>query len=365
MAGKAAARGAAERILATFQAAGAALVEAEILQPADTLLDLYGEDIRARAYVTSDPLKGEMMLRPDFTVPVVKMHMADGAEPARYCYLGEVFRKQERRSDRQAEFFQVGYEVFDRENPSRADAEVFALFAASLAPLNLRAATGDIGILLSAIHGLTTLESRKAALLRHIWRPRRFTQLLDRYSGRTPMPETRAALLASVKAGVAPACTAPHIGLRSQAEIASRISALQADAAAPPISADERALLQDLLDLSAKSPAALAQLRELARSLPAIRPAVERMAARLEALDRHGVNVGELDFEASHGRTTLEYYDGFVFSFHAADPGLPPIASGGRYDALTRVLGQGRSIPAVGGVIRPALVADLSGDASC
>ena len=89
------------------------------------------------------------------------------------------------------------------------------------------------------------------------------------------------------------------------------------------------------------------------------------MAARLEALDRHGVNVGELDFEASHGRTTLEYYDGFVFSFHAADPGLPPIASGGRYDALTRVLGQGRSIPAVGGVIRPALVADLSGDASC
>ena len=37
---------------------------------------------------------------------------------------------------------------------------------------------------------------------------------------------------------------------------------------------------------------------------------------------------------------------------------LPVIASGGRYDALTRVLGQGRSIAAVGGVIRPeALVA--------
>ncbi|MDC3265334.1 hypothetical protein OAU61_04555, partial [Planktomarina temperata] len=44
---------------------------ADILQPADVLLDLYGEDIRARAYVTSDPLRGEQMLRPDFTVPVV------------------------------------------------------------------------------------------------------------------------------------------------------------------------------------------------------------------------------------------------------------------------------------------------------
>ncbi|MFZ1725706.1 MAG: ATP phosphoribosyltransferase regulatory subunit [Albidovulum sp.] len=365
MATKAAAREEAERILTAFRSAGALPVEAEILQPADTLLDLYGEDIRARAFVTADPLRGEMMLRPDFTVPVVQMHMAEGAEPARYCYMGEVFRKQERESDRKAEFFQAGYEVFDRESPSQADAEVFALFAGLLAPLNLRAATGDIGILLSAIHGLTTLDSRKSALLRHVWRPRRFTQLLDRYSGRTPMPETRAALLASVNAGAALACSPPHIGLRSETEITSRIKALQADAATAPISVEEGALLQNLLDLSAKSPAALAQLREFAKFLPAIRPAVDRMAARLEALAQRGIDVDSLDFEASHGRTTLEYYDGFVFSFHAADPGLPPVASGGRYDALTRVLGQGRSIPAVGGVIRPGLVADLSGDGPC
>ncbi|MFZ0099216.1 MAG: ATP phosphoribosyltransferase regulatory subunit, partial [Gemmobacter sp.] len=71
-------------------------------------------------------------------------------------------------------------------------------------------------------------------------------------------------------------------------------------------------------------------------------------------------------FEASHGRSTLEYYDGFVFSFHrngnaAIDGAEPPIASGGRYDALTAILGQGRSIPAVGGIIRPALVATLKG----
>ena len=77
------------------RAAGAVPVEADILQPAETLLDLYGEDIRARAYVTHDPLRGEMMLRPDFTVPVVQAHMAHGADPARYAYMGEVFRRQE------------------------------------------------------------------------------------------------------------------------------------------------------------------------------------------------------------------------------------------------------------------------------
>uniref|UniRef100_UPI0039B8BA8C ATP phosphoribosyltransferase regulatory subunit n=1 Tax=Albidovulum sp. TaxID=1872424 RepID=UPI0039B8BA8C len=205
MAPKAAARAEADRLMAAFRAAGALPVEADILQPAEVLLDLYGEDIRARAYVTNDPLRGEMMLRPDFTVPVVQMHMSDGAEPARYCYAGEVFRKQEHLTARKSEYVQVGYEVFTRDNPDRADAEVFALFAGLLADLRLRAATGDIAILMAAVRGLRTLDSRKAALLRHIWRPRRFTQLLDRFGGRAPVPETRARLLAALSRGGAAA----------------------------------------------------------------------------------------------------------------------------------------------------------------
>lgn len=365
MAGKAEAKAEGAAILAAFVAAGAQPVEAAILQPAETLLDLYGEDIRARAYVTADPLRGEMMLRPDFTVPVVQMHMKGGAEPARYCYLGEVFRKQEHRGPRAAEYLQAGYEVFEREDPVAADAEVFALFARILAPLALTPATGDIGILLAAVRGLSTTDRRKAALLRHVWRPRRFKALLDRFGGLAPVPATRAALIASLADGARPEVEAPLIGLRSGAEIAARLDALREDAAAPPISAEEVRLVDDILDLHAPAPAALDRLRGIAGALPAIAPAVDRLARRLDALAARGIAVDGLDFEASHGRTTLEYYDGFVFSFHAGQPGLPPVASGGRYDALTAVLGQGRSIPAVGGVIRPGLVADLGGLSGC
>lgn len=360
MAQKPQARAVAERLYAAFLAAGAAPVEADILQTAEVLLDLYGEDIRARAYVTADPLRGEMMLRPDFTVPVVQMHMAGGAEPARYAYMGEVFRRQDHFSARKSEYFQVGYEVFDRDAPSAADAEVFALFAQLLAPLGLRAATGDMGILLAAVRGLKTLDTRKAALLRHIWRPRRFTELLDRFGGRVPVPAARADLLAALARGRAPA-PGPLVGLRSQSEIDARISALQQDAGAPPVSGEEVALLEDLLNLQAPATQALAHLRDLSRDMPALAPACDRMEARLSAMASRGIEVETLAFEASHGRSTMEYYDGFVFSFHAADPALPPVASGGRYDALTAVLGQGRSIPAVGGVIRPGLVADLEG----
>ena len=132
----------AARLRMNFEAAGAQVVEPPLLQPAGTLLDLYGEDIRARAYVTSDAVRGEQMLRPDFTLPVVQMHMRQGADPARYTYAGEVFRRQEHDPDRANEYLQVGYEVFDRDDPAGADAEVFALIALQLRGLPLRAATG-------------------------------------------------------------------------------------------------------------------------------------------------------------------------------------------------------------------------------
>uniref|UniRef100_UPI00399B57B5 ATP phosphoribosyltransferase regulatory subunit n=1 Tax=Roseovarius halophilus (ex Wu et al. 2025) TaxID=3376060 RepID=UPI00399B57B5 len=186
MAARAAARAEAARLRGLFEAAGAQPVETAILQPAEVLLDLYGEDIRARAYVTSDALRGEQMLRPDFTVPVVQMHMAQGAEPARYTYAGEVFRRQEDDPDRANEYLQTGFEVFARDAPEAADAEVFALVWDILKPLGLRAATGDIGILLAAVEALHTTERRKAALRRHIWRPRRFRALVDRFAGRAP-----------------------------------------------------------------------------------------------------------------------------------------------------------------------------------
>lgn len=356
---RAAIRAEAARLRAAFEDAGAQPIEAAILQPAEVLLDLYGEDIRGRAYVTSDMLRGEQMLRPDFTVPVVQMHMDHGAEPARYTYAGEVFRRQEDDPDRASEYLQVGYEIFERERPAASDAEVFALFARLLAPLGLRAATGDIGILMAAVDGLNTTERRKRALRRHIWRPRRFRALMDRFSGRLPVPESRAALLADADPlGALP----PVIGLRSRAEIGARIEALREDAETPPISEGEVALIEAILGVRETSNYALERLRDIAVDMPAITDAVDRLAARMAELSARGVDVDALDFEASYGRTQMEYYDGFVFGFYAPQrPDLPPVATGGRYDALTRHLGRGREIPAVGGVIRPGLVATLGG----
>lgn len=353
---KAAIRAEAQRLFDRFRAAGAVPVEADILQPADTLLDLYGEDIRARAFTTQDPFRGEVMLRPDFTVPVVQRHMADGAEPARYCYAGEVFRRQEDDPDRPAEFLQVGFELFDRADPAAADAEVFTLIADTLAPLKLRAATGDIGLLTAAVHGLSTTERRTAALLRHIWRPARFRALLDRFAGKVPVPPARSALLTA--ADPFSECP-PEIGLRSRTEVQDRIDALREDALTAPLGA-EVDVLNALLDIRCPLAKAPGLLRDIAADLPALTPSLDRFNARLDALVARGIDPATLGFEGSYGRTSLEYYDGFVFGLYTDDSDGPAIASGGRYDALTRALGQGDTIPAVGAVIRPALTLEAA-----
>lgn len=353
------------RLIGLFEAAGALRVGADVLQPAGALLDLYGEEIRARAYVTHDPLRGELMLRPDFTVPVVQAHMAQGQEPARYCYAGTVFRMQEEDSGRPSEFEQVGFELFDRGDRARADAEVFSLMSQCLEGRGLRAAIGDIGLLSAAVAGLSTSETRRAALMRHLWRPRRFKALLDRFGGRARMPESRAALLARLEREPAEKLLAGagvEIGKRRAGEVLARMARLRDDAAEPPIPEAELGLLDDLLAVRADPVDALAHMRDLAVDMPALAPALDSFAARLDALANAGVDLAALAFEGSFGRTLLEYYDGFVFGFFAPQrPDLPAVASGGRYDALCRVLGQGREIPAVGAVIRPALLAELEG----
>lgn len=345
-----------QRILVAFRGAGAVEVAPDTLLEAETLLDLYGEDIRARAYVTQDPIRGEMMLRPDFTVPVVQMHMENGAEPARYCYLGEVFRKQDHgetqpQHPRDNEYLQAGYELFARDPD--ADATVFALFHDILAPLHLRATMGDMDLLMDAVRALPVSGARRSALLHHIWRPKRFARLLARFS-ESPAPRNFSQ------------AAAVWTGLRARTEMQARIDRLQADAAELPLAAHWVARLERLFAVNAPAPHALTQLRQLASEIPDITEAVDRLEHNLSLLASRGIDVSRIQFDASHGRHTMEYYDGMTFSFTA--PGhedWPPVASGGRYDALAAVLGQarGRSIPAVGGIIRPGLVQELEAGA--
>lgn len=347
------------RIMAGFVAAGASELEPPALLSAGTLLDLYGEDIRTRAYVTHDPVLGEQILRPDFTVPVVEMHVAAGQEPARYAYAGPVWRMQEPGSQRPNEYLQVGYEIFDRGDRAARDAEVFALFSDAVAGSGLRAVTGDLGVIHSAVSSLEISQRRKEALLRHIWRPARFSAVLRRYGMSQSLSARRTRLFDALRDGSAEALISGSAwaGLRDKGNVLERAVWLLEDAEEPPLPSLQADALMSVLGLDVMLEDAPAALRSFADRLPDLTVAADRIAARAAALRRNGIATEALPFEAGYGRTTMEYYDGFVFELSDPKrPDLPPIATGGRYDALTRALAGGAGIPAVGGVIRPEVL---------
>lgn len=345
MSAKAKIRAEADRLRNLFEARGAEVFEADILQPAGAFLNLYGEDIRARAFVTQDPLRGEMMLRPDFTVPLVERHLERGACSACYTYSGEVFRRQEEYEGRPSEYIQVGYEVFGGDHAEDSDADVFAAFDEVLAGVTVNRTIGDFGLIRTAIDSLNTPDRRKHALLRHLWRPVRFDALLERFSRAAPPPPAM------------PDADMPHVGLRTREEIQARIELLSEEAGTPPLLEDEVARIRALLAIRAPAPEAVAEIKRVAKGNAAIIAAADRVTAVLDALVLRRVDPDRLTFQASFGLTSLEYYSGFVFGFTA--PGHAPVATGGRYDLLTASMNGGETLPAVGGVIRPEVFLSL------
>ena len=346
-------RAEANRLRAAFEARGAETFEPQILQPAGALLNLYGEEIRARAFVTQDPLRGEMMLRPDFTVPLVQAHIDHARAETRYTYAGEIFRRQEDDDTRPTEYMQVGFEIIGHA-PSAdaeiaADAEVFATIADTLNGLPVTGTIGDFNVLTTAILGLDTPRRRKDALLRHLWRPPRFKALLDRFSRPAPPVPAPADL------------NIPHVGLRSPVEIETRLALLAEEAETPLLKSVEVDRLMALMAIRSTAPAAVDDIKRIAGGDEDIVDAARGVEALLDALAAKNIDPATLKFEASYGLTALEYYTGFVFGFSA--PNLPTVATGGRYDLLTATLSGGRRIPAVGGVIRPDAALALRGTA--
>ena len=141
-------RSAGERALDHFLAAGFERTEPPILHPAALFLDMSGEEVRRRLFLTADAAGEEMCLRPEYTIPVCRAYLASDRAGgiAEYSYLGPVFRA---RAGQDGEQTQTGLESFGRKDAEAADAEVFALSLEAATAAGggaLAARVGDAGL---------------------------------------------------------------------------------------------------------------------------------------------------------------------------------------------------------------------------
>jgi ATP phosphoribosyltransferase regulatory subunit len=353
--------GLAEALLARFADAGYGRIEPPVLQPAEVFIDLSGEDIRRRMFVTADADGREWALRPEFTIPVARAWLAAGATTqAAYSYCGPVFRL---RPGEVGEFVQAGIESFGRADTEAADAEVLAMALEAVETSGLErpdVRVGDVGLFSALIAALDLPPARERKIKRAYAKGALDAEALDGLSNGHGLAGEHAGLLKAMQGQDPRAARAfvedilniagiASVGGRSAGEIAERFLSQAAADADGGIPAGTRKVLERFLAVKGDPDAASAELRALAAEAGIdLSGVLDAFDARTGFLAARGVDVTTLSFSAAFGRN-LDYYTGAVFEIRdARRPSALPLVGGGRYDRLLQTLGAGRAVPAVG-----------------
>jgi ATP phosphoribosyltransferase regulatory subunit len=335
-------------------------IDPPLLHDAGIFLDLGGEDIRARLYLTTDAGGAELCLRPEFTIPAARAYLASASagRPAAYSYCGPVFRM---RTNGPGESGQAGLESFGRTDIAAADAEILALSldAVERSGTGLTSVSlGDAGLvsaMLDAV-GLPPLWQRRVK--RGLERGQGLDAVLRGAPARRPEHSGLLAALAGADGQDAHALVADllsiagitTVGGRSVREIADRFLSQVAQGAAPDFGNERRQVLGAFFAVSGDPDRASGQLRGLAEEAGLdLGRALDLFDERTGFIAAQGVALERLAFRTAFARN-LDYYTGFVFEAHGASPD-GPVIGGGRYDRLAQALGSPEPIPAVGAAI--------------
>lgn len=331
-----------------------------VIQPAAPFLDMAGEDLRRRIFLTESETGETLCLRPEFTIPVCLDHIAKGADtPARYAYLGEVFRQ---RRAGNAEFYQAGIEDLGDPDIATTDARSFAeavemvRIAAPAAELEIL--IGDQTVFEAVLKALGLPRGWRMRLARTFGNAGLLKDTLEALSGERPLPHVKPELAKLAAKGDLPrlakaisedmaAKAFPAHAGRSAESIAARLIE-KTELATVKLSKRQFAALSEFLAI--REPLATAADRLAlfaAKADVALDKALADFATRAEEIARLGVDGRAVIYDAAFGRP-LDYYTGLVFEIRAPQSAANPLAGGGRYDRLLTLLGADRHIPGVG-----------------
>lgn len=360
-----------------LDASEAELVDIPLIQPADPFLDMAGEDLRRRIFLTENENGDSLCLRPEFTIPVCRNHIAlNAATPKRYAYLGEVFRQ---RRDGAAEFLQAGIEDLGAADEAASDArsiaDALACVHAAAPNARLEIVLGDQSVFAGMLKALGLPQGWRKKLLRAFGDAHTMEAAFAELTGeqRTdPLPEHLAGLVAEgdeaglarmLEAEMLEAGMSPGAG-RTPAEIARRLIEKE-DLAAARFPSSTLDVLKRFLSTRVSLEAATITLRAFAADNALDLSAVlQKFEARNDAIIAAGIPAEDIVYDASFGRP-LDYYTGLVYEIRQAGGDKDMVlAGGGRYDRLLTMLGASENIPGVGFSIWLDRLEALSGEQS-
>lgn len=332
-------------------------VSVPILQPADPFLDMAGEDLRRRIFMTENENGDSLCLRPEFTIPVCLKHIKTGATtPRRYAYIGEVFRQS--RSGENG-FYQAGIEDLGDIDEATADArslhDALALLAHLSTNQNNTVLMGDQNVFASVLKELGIVATWQKRLLRsfgnakqlrsllHILAEPKTGQNLPEELMRFVIAHDEAALTTYIEEEMLDDGISPSAG-RSPLEIARRLLEEQL-LSSVRLTTPVLEALEEFLSICVPLDEAEDVLSDFGKKYKLVTEHfLLPFKQRNRALAALGVDQTQLRYDAAFGRP-LDYYTGFVFEIRRDSD---VIIGGGRYNHLMTILGADRSIPAVG-----------------
>ncbi|WP_309083856.1 ATP phosphoribosyltransferase regulatory subunit [Chelativorans sp.] len=363
----------AGEILDLFAERDAVLTDIAIIQPADPFLDMAGEDLRRRIFLTESETGQTLCLRPEFTIPVCLDHIATRAStPRRYAYLGEVFRQ---RREGGAEFFQAGIEDLGAEDRAAADArslaDAHAILSRVLPDRTLRVTLGDQAVFEAVLSALGLPRGWQKRLTRAFGSPAMLEATIAEFTNpqaASNLPREVASLVARrdeaaltrhIEEAMQSAGLSPSAG-RLPSEIAGRLLE-KAELRSVRLADDALDALKSFLAIRAPLAEAGERLATFADAVDIyVDEALAGFAARAMRIKNFGLPLEQIEYDAGFGRP-LDYYTGFIFEI-GTDGLSQPLAGGGRYDRLLTLLGAESPIPGVGFSIWLDRVAALRGE---
>lgn len=346
-------------ILAEFADRGTVRVDTPVIQPAEPFLDMAGEDLRRRIFLTENERGTSLCLRPEFTIPVCLRHIETATgTPKRYAYLGEVFRQRREGGN---EFYQAGIEDLGDTAIARADAraigDAWGVLARLLPQRHLSVVLGDQAVFEAVVEALGLPAGWQKRLIHAFGNSEQIEQLLRKLAspnhvqGLNPVVANlvvtgdEAALIAHIDATMQATGYSTNAS-RSPVEIAARLKEKLA-LAETRLDGAALLLLREFLSLElplSEASGALAGFADAAGL--SLGPALSRFDERVASLVEAGLDLTKITYRAAFGRP-LDYYTGLVFEISAE--GSPAVlAGGGRFDRLLTLLGAKEPIPAVG-----------------
>lgn len=349
-------------------------VNIPVLQPADPFLDMAGEDLRSRIFLTESETGDSLCLRPEFTIPVCRDHIAKNAQtPRRYGYLGEVFRQ---RREGGTGFLQAGIE--DLGDPDRAGgdarsiADAHALLRHVLPRGQLRVILGDQAVFDAVLSALGLPHGWQQKLARAFGTSDQLEAALAELARpQNPAGQTGAVgkLAASGDqsglerhiAGAMEQAGLPLTAGRSASEIATRMIEKQR-LSETRLSADALEALRAFLAIRVPLKQASETLKDFAADTGLdLGQRLEVFETRVREVEKHAGLVDDIVYDGAFGRAH-DYYTGLVFEI-AVEGSERPLIGGGRYDRLLTMLGSDTAIPGVGFSVWLDRVDMLAGEA--